>query len=820
MSDLTIFAPLAGWVTPLAQVPDAVFAEKMLGDGIAIDPVNDALCAPCDATVLTVHEAGHAVTLRSTQGFELICHIGIDTVSLGGKGLTPQVKAGVKVLAGQPLIRFDLDYLVQNAPAVVTPIIVADATLYGVEPIASGVVAVGDPLLRVVPLAAEAGEAHASGETLVEETVVALSHGLHARPAARLVEAVRRHEAQVTLYHGDRHASALSAVGLLGLGLGHGATVRIEANGPQAAAALAEVIAFLNDATVEEGPREAPEPARGEGPGLGGVPAAPGLAVGPIHRLTRAAIPVETVAGSPEAERQKLTDALTQVREALVLAAAAGGARGGVMAAHGAMLADPTLSEAAMAGVGRGLSAGVAWQEAIAEQVAVLLSSGDRRIAERADDLRDLERHVLAALAGLPIEGPSVPVGAILVAEDLLPSQVAALDAGVVAGIALVKGGPTSHAAILAAGMGLPMAVAFGDPLAALEDGRIIILDADRGLIDPEPDADAQVQARETIARRKAEMEAARAAQGPCRMADGTRIEMFANLGSVADAEAAVAEGAEGCGLLRTEFLFLERATAPTRDEQARDYQAIADALGDRPMIVRLLDVGGDKPAPYMDLPVEENPALGLRGIRVSLADPQLLEDQIGAILAVRQPCRIMAPMVASLSELEAVRAVVERQGGHLGHRAEVGVMIETPAAAISADILARKADFFSIGTNDLTQYTLAMDRGNAAVAAGVDGLHPAVLRLIGTTCDGAAKHDTPVGVCGSLAADRLAVPILLGLGVTELSVPPARVAAIKALVGKLDLARCRTVAGEAMELPSAAAVRAHITQMLQEIGA
>uniref|UniRef100_UPI0028D40BA4 phosphoenolpyruvate--protein phosphotransferase n=1 Tax=Sphingomonas paucimobilis TaxID=13689 RepID=UPI0028D40BA4 len=505
---------------------------------------------------------------------------------------------------------------------------------------------------------------------------------------------------------------------------------------------------------------------------------------------------------------------------ALVLAAAAGGARGGVMAAHGAMLADPTLSEAAMAGVGRGLSAGVAWQEAIAEQVAVLLSSGDRRIAERADDLRDLERHVLAALAGLPIEGPSVPVGAILVAEDLLPSQVAALDAGVVAGIALVKGGPTSHAAILAAGMGLPMAVAFGDPLAALEDGRIIILDADRGLIDPEPDADAQVQARETIARRKAEMEAARAAQGPCRMADGTRIEMFANLGSVADAEAAVAEGAEGCGLLRTEFLFLERATAPTRDEQARDYQAIADALGDRPMIVRLLDVGGDKPAPYMDLPVEENPALGLRGIRVSLADPQLLEDQIGAILAVRQPCRIMAPMVASLSELEAVRAVVERQGGHLGHRAEVGVMIETPAAAISADILARKADFFSIGTNDLTQYTLAMDRGNAAVAAGVDGLHPAVLRLIGTTCDGAAKHDTPVGVCGSLAADRLAVPILLGLGVTELSVPPARVAAIKALVGKLDLARCRTVAGEAMELPSAAAVRAHITQMLQEIGA
>ncbi|WP_375244127.1 phosphoenolpyruvate--protein phosphotransferase [Sphingomonas parapaucimobilis] len=816
MSDLTVYAPLAGWVTPLADVPDPVFAEKMLGDGMAIDPVNDALCAPCDATVLTVHEAGHAVTLRSTDGYELICHIGIDTVSLGGKGLTPQVQAGARVLAGQPLIRFDLDYLVQNAPAVVTPIIVADATRYAVEPIAKGLVAVGDPLLRVVPLGGEAVDTDTGGETLIEETVVALSHGLHARPAARLVEAVRRHDARVTLYHGDRHASALSAVGLLGLGLGHGTTVRIEASGAQAAAAMAEVIAFLNDATPEETPVDVPEPVRGEGPGLGGVPAAPGLAVGPIHRLARAAIPVETLAGTEEEERTRLNGALDTVREGLAQAAAVGGARGGVMAAHGAMLADPTLTDAAMAAIGRGLSAGVAWQEAITEQVAVLLSSGDRRIAERADDLRDLERHVLAALAGLPIEGPSVPKGAILVAEDLLPSQVAALDAAVVAGIALVKGGPTSHAAILAAGMGLPMAVAFGEPLAALEDGRVIVLDADRGLIDPEPDAEAQSEARDTIARRKAEMEAARAAQGPCRMADGTRIEMFANLGSVADAEAAVAEGAEGCGLLRTEFLFLERETAPTRDEQARDYQAIADALGDRPMIVRLLDVGGDKPAPYMDLPVEENPALGLRGIRVSLADPQLLEDQVGAILAVRQPCRIMAPMIASLSELEAVRAVVDRHG----REAEVGVMIETPAAAISADILARKADFFSIGTNDLTQYTLAMDRGNAAVAAGVDGLHPAVLRLIGTTCDGAARHDTPVGVCGSLAADRLAVPILLGLGVTELSVPPARVAAIKALVGKLDMVKCRAAAIAALALPSAAAVRAHITTMLQEIGA
>ncbi|MCJ2183360.1 phosphoenolpyruvate--protein phosphotransferase, partial [Novosphingobium sp. 1949] len=314
---------------------------------------------------------------------------------------------------------------------------------------------------------------------------------------------------------------------------------------------------------------------------------------------------------------------------------------------------------------------------------------------------------------------------------------------------------------------------------------------------------------------------AARASSAPTTTRDGTRIEVFANTGSREDAELAVANGAEGSGLLRSEFLFLERPAAPDVAEQTAAYQAIADALGDRPMIVRLLDIGGDKPAQYLPIEGEENPALGLRGIRVGLAHPDLLEAQVEAIARVEPAgrCKIMVPMVASLAELRAVRAVLDRVAQRIGLPCalELGIMVETPAAAATADILAREADFLSIGTNDLTQYTLAMDRANPSVAASLDGLHPVVLRLIGQTCSGGARHGRWTGVCGSLASDPLAVPLLLGLGVTELSASAALVTDIKALVATLDLAACRDLAARALACASAAEVRALVAQFEKE---
>jgi phosphoenolpyruvate-protein kinase (PTS system EI component) len=334
----------------------------------------------------------------------------------------------------------------------------------------------------------------------------------------------------------------------------------------------------------------------------------------------------------------------------------------------------------------------------------------------------------------------------------------------------------------------------------------------------PEPSLIAR--ARADAATRAARRATAKVrAHEPALTTDGTRIEVVANLGSVADAEAAVAEGAEGCGLLRTEFLFLDRAAPPGEAEQRAAYQAIADALGERPLIVRTLDIGADKPAPWLPMAIEENPALGLRGIRLQLAQRDLLETQLRALLGVRAPgLRIMLPMVADAEELGETRDTLDRLAREMGVAApELGIMVETPAAALIAETLAADAAFFSIGSNDLSQYTLARDRTNPAVAAGLDGLHPAVLRLIDATVRGGQAHGRWTGVCGGLAAVPEAVPILVGLGVTELSVPAAAIAEIKALVRTLDCARCRTLAADALAAPDAAAVRALVTSVLEQ---
>jgi phosphoenolpyruvate-protein kinase (PTS system EI component) len=284
---------------------------------------------------------------------------------------------------------------------------------------------------------------------------------------------------------------------------------------------------------------------------------------------------------------------------------------------------------------------------------------------------------------------------------------------------------------------------------------------------------------------------------------------VFANLtGSVADAELAVKQGAEGCGLLRTEFLFLERAVAPDEQEQLRCYQEVARVLAERPLVIRTMDIGGDKPIPYLPLPPEDNPALGLRGIRTSLWRPDLLEAQLRALLRTGPTCRILLPMITEPGEVRTVRALLDRLRDPAQPMPQLGAMVETPASALLADAIAAEVDFLSIGTNDLTQYTLAMDRGNAAMAPRIDGLHPAVLALIAKVGAAGERHDKLVAVCGGLASDPLAAPILLGLGVRELSVVPTLIPSLKARVSALTLDDCRRLAARALELDSADAVR------------
>ncbi len=813
MATISLTAPLEGWVSPLDEVVDAVFAERMLGDGLAIDPTGDVLVAPCDARVLVVQPSGHAITLETPEGAQLLIHIGIDTVALDGRGFEPLVAGGATVTRGQPLIRFDLDLIVREAQAAITPVIVTNGDRFAIaERAEAGAVAIGAPLLTLAAREAAAVEDASDGPTTRRTVTVALSHGIHARPAAKIAAAAKTFAADITLIKGERSASARSPVGLLSLIVAHRDELTIEARGADAEAAVAAIAELLATDLDAGAPAAAPMPAAPrtvpEG-AIAGVTASPGLAIGAVARWQARDLDVPATGAGIAAEEACFESARAALADDLAArsAGAIGPARA-IFQAHADMLADPALIDAAHRAIAGGASAAQAWRDAIRPQADALRAGGDPRLAERADDMRDLERQLITRLMGVEQEVATLPDGAILLADDLLPSQLMALDLDRVAGLAIERGGPTSHVAILAASRGLPALVALGAPVRDLAEGARVVLDASEGLLHlaPSPELVAEAEARlAAFAERRA---AARARAGEaCRTADGTRIEVVANCGSAEDARVAAANGAEGCGLLRTELLFLDRATAPDVAEQTAAYQAVADALAGRPVIVRLLDIGGDKPAPYLPIGPEENPALGLRGIRVGLAHPDILDDQLRAILAVRPvgQCRIMVPMVVGLDELRQVRGALNRVGGD---GVELGIMVETPAAAVTAAQLAREADFLSIGTNDLTQYALAMDRGNAAVAGALDGLHPAVLRLVEQTVAGGARHARWTGVCGGLASDPLAVPILVGLGVTELSVAPAAVADIKALVRDLDMDRARDHARAALDCAGAAEVR------------
>jgi phosphocarrier protein FPr/phosphocarrier protein len=835
---LALTAPIAGSIVPLGEVPDPMFALGMMGDGIAVEPSAGVVHAPCAATVVSVHRRGHAVKLRADGGAEILVHVGLEAVALRGQGLVPAVHEGDRVAAGDVLIRFDLAALAAQCGLVTTPILVTNEDAFHVVARASaGPVEVGGALMSVAPLSVEA-QAIPAGTHAEKTVVLEMTEGLHARPAALLAAEAKTFAATVEIALGARKANAKSPVSLLTLGSSWGSRLTVTADGADAAAVVEKVVAAiasgLGDPTrpyVEEAPKlptldlpeasAAPVAAKAafgadERPVLAGVVAAPGLAIGTARRLvTKRARPAES--GQGVAVETAALEGALKTLTAHVRAQAEQGRtvqQREIMAAHVALLDDPELTGQAMKLIGAGKSAGWAWSEAVAAQVAILRDLDNARLAERAADLIDLEQQVLTLLAGGGIGGEGVPPDTVIIADDLLPSHFMAFGDALPAAIVVEKGGRTSHVAILSASSGVPMLAAVGPDALRIPDGATVVVDGEKGAALVNPTEATIAEIRQHAAKRAERRAAARAAAADdCVMADGTRVPVYANVGSVADATRGVAFGAEGSGLVRTEFLFLERREAPSEAEQLAEYQAIADAFHGRPVIIRTLDVGGDKPIPYLKQSAEENPILGVRGVRVCQRHPELMRQQFRALLRVTPTgvVRVMLPMIADLSELRWARKVFDEERVALGVSATVqlGIMIEVPSAVALADKLAAEADFFSIGTNDLTQYVLAMDRGNTELAAEVDAFHPAVLRMIAQAATGAAKHGRPIGVCGGLASELLAAPILIGLGITSLSATRSGIPDLKAFIRKLDTAACRDIAAAALDCDTADAVRA-----------
>lgn len=837
---LAFFAPLSGVLLPLESVPDPVFSGKMVGDGVAIEPTSEKLLAPCDGEVIQLHPAGHALTLRSSDGVEILLHIGIDTVKLKGEGFQPKVSLGQRVRQGDELIFFAADLVACRAKSLISLVVFTNEEQIGWLKTETGKIEAGSSRIAQLELKHDSTRSEAVGSLeLASETIVIMNpSGLHARPSAVLASLAKRFEAEIWLQKDDKRTNARSLVGLMSLEVAKGDKVQLVASGVQARAALdaivPEILAGLGESVVShlglEGEALKSQPAAVAQPLflerrssdaslLLGVPASPGLVVGRVFQLRQPEIELSDIASEgAEVERDRLKGALRVANlelEAMVarLHAQADPAKATIFAAHQELLDDPDLVDLATSSIAKGLSAAAAWKRAYCLQAERLAGLRNELLAARANDLKDVGRRVLSKMVPGLEQAVEIPLGSVVIAEDLTPSDTANLDPSRVLGFCTTAGGATSHVAILARSMGIPAIAGIEERALEITGGTRAILFGSQGQlkIDPSEEliervSEAQKRAE---ARRKVQVEAARA---PALTTDGHRVAVGANIGGAAEVMGALELGAEGIGLLRSEFLFLERAFAPTEEDQFQSYSQIAQGLGpDRVLVVRTLDVGGDKPLAYLPIPKEDNPFLGQRGVRVCLSRPDIFRPQIRAVIRASAYARVhvMFPMVTSISELRACRDAVREEEAKLGlGPIPIGVMIEVPAAALCAHVLAKEVDFFSIGTNDLTQYTLAMDRGHPQLAAKIDALSPAVLRLIKITADAARKEGKWVGVCGGAAGELQAVPILIGLGVSELSVSIPLIPAVKACIREYSLAQCQELAAAALAMEEASQVR------------
>ena len=644
--------------------------------------------------------------------------------------------------------------------------------------------------------------------------VVRNEHGLHARPAARLVAQVRTHDARVQLTNlttgaGPVSASSLTRVATLGARAGH--SVAVAATGSQAAEAVDQLLALAARHFDEQAaaPREHASPATGP------IAASPGIAIAPAYRAdTWTPLLPDHEPGDATAHWRRLREAIAATHRDLARTRArvsreTGEGDAAIFDAHLMLLDDANLLIDTKQHIDAGAGPARAWYDAVTRVEREFDQLDDAYLRERAADVRAVGNQVLRHLLGIDA-GLSATSG-ILVAADLTPTEAAELDAGMVSGILLAYGSPTSHAAILAAAKGIPMLVAAGAQVLAITDGTLLVLDGDTGELTVDPAADVLAHYQLRLAERtRVRAQADAAAARPAVTTDGVRIVVNANIGSVDDAKAAADAHADGAGLVRTEFLFQSRSEPPTVAEQESVYRAITDAFAGRRVVFRTLDAGGDKPLAFVPHAHEPNPFLGVRGLRLSLQHRELLLDQLRAICAVAAdaPVSVMFPMVTTVDELLAANAAVDEAcDSRRPDGLQVGIMVEVPAVALKAAAFVPHVDFFSVGTNDLTQYALAAERGNPALATLADALDPGVLRLISELCRHAGT--APVSVCGEIAADPLAVPILIGLGVTSLSVPAPAVATVKQTVRAFALEQGTTLAAQALTCGGAGEVRA-----------
>jgi len=666
--------------------------------------------------------------------------------------------------------------------------------------------------------------------------VFPLKNGMHARPASRLQDVANAYRSRITFInrHTGASANSKSTLSLVASVTHQGDRCTLIVEGEDEKAAYEGMQRFLTEefpgcdeelvipVAAPGAPRDLPRALKGEQLRVEtGAPVSKGIARAPAAVLSRRTLeppPGGWPRGTDDDEVARangaLRDAQAKMREQI--SSTPPGVEQAILKAHLSIAGDPDFAARVEEAIRlRHCSAGEALLETSSRYAETLARSGSTYLQERVLDIQDVTSQLVAALYGtVPAEVQvHITADAICIADNLAPSQLIALDKRHVKGLVLAHGGMTSHTVILARAFGIPCITGIPDIHRTIPPGEDVIVDADRGLVIRTPSAQAaRFYARETDKQERMKTKLRRFAGLPGISADGKRLEIAANAASPEEVAAAMAHGAEGIGLFRTEMLFMDRKEPPDEEEQYRIYEQVAKSAGGKPVIIRTLDIGGDKPIPYLHLPPEENPFLGYRAIRLYAEYPQLINAQLRAILRASGSgnLKVMFPMVCSVQEVRTLKQRLQElmrgldaEGATYNRQIPIGIMVEIPSVAFLIDQLSREVDFFSIGSNDLTQYFLAADRANTKVSHLYTPFHPSFLRLLKQIIDEVHRHKKWVGLCGEMGGNPLAVPLFLGFGIDEISLAPSLIPAVKEALHRCAVPECEALVASVVQMES-----------------
>lgn len=827
-----IIAPLSGAFVPLEEVPDDVFAQKMMGDGAGIEPCDFLVRSPISGTIKTIASGKHALSIENDQGLEILVHVGIDSVHAQGLGFSLLVKSGEQVKAGDSLLEFEPITLIQNnVTSLVSVVLVVEPQNWSLSFDEPSQLIAGETILfrvqkktKMETESKKENKKETAGENkndiIKQKVMVQIVHGIHARPAALFANAAAKFSATVFVLSKEKKYNGKSAVSLMSANIRQGQEIVLQAQGHDAHEALDYLATMLQ--------KEEPKPAFANDSNFAAhsgwqtltqkaIAAAGGEGYGVAWFYFPKEIEIDMESQGQEKEWSILQEALQksqQQLQTLIENAQADDSPHSqnsqeIFQAHKTLVTDCEIHEQVKEEISFGNSAGLAWKTVLQKIYYQFANMDNKLLAERAQDILDIQNRVLKNLATtrqpaaitLPPQITAQKEPVIAIANDLTPSELMQiLELPNIAGLCLVQGGATSHVAILAADKNLPMLVGCPSAILQIPEGSRLVVSAETATFTVFPTDEQYLQVKDKLQQKKKHWAwLLQAAQTPAHTLDNAVVSVAANAAHGQLVAEAKQNGAEEIGLVRTEFVFVNEVFAPSEEKQYQAYWQIKKEVPNIPVVFRTLDVGGDKPMSYLPLPQEQNPLMGLRGIRNTLHS-SLFRTQVRAILRLSGKRKILLPMVSDMEELRLAKKIIEEERSSLAMPyCPVGIMVEVPATALLAQHFAQEADFFSIGSNDLSQYILAMDRTHSQL--NPQAVHPAVLQSMYITAQAAKQYNIPVSLCGALASDPFYTPLLVGLGISQLSVVPALVPVIKQVIRTFSLQSAKELALSALKL-------------------